>query len=696
MAGNIILPILSTFNAKGTEQAQQSLKDLSKSVSGMTKHLMAGYGAYRLYGAGLDFIKSSLSAANDLQRTQNGLFTVFGSMTPVMQTYVANSEKIGLSHAEVARSATLLGALFRNLNFPLAQTAAQTQKIINISADLASTYGGSTTDAITAITSAFKGIFRPLERYGVGISANMVKTELAAKGMGKLRGEALLSATMQQRYLDVVAKTTLAHGAFERQLGSLFEQEQILNAVFTDLKATIGTALLEPIGALAAVMVKLTEDVGPHLTLFFNVLAGVLTGGTGNFDGFSNSILTFIDSISALVAGLGPGILFAIQTFLALLAPIIAITTAVKAAVFSFKLMTVVMTFTKTAALKYAAANALAAGSTVAEGEAAAAAALKVEGLAAAEGTAAVASEGLAVAMASTGVGAIAVGIGVLTASLLGLSAAAGSVMVNKPSAAAEQLGNEAYQKVAKFWGGFSKSDIGDTTATARNAFVASKARDAQRNAIAVQMAKEKKNAAIKAAQEIKLQTQDQLKIIQDAMGQSGSGKAVDPLLKAANAIRQQFKNASNSVGDALSAAYKSIAGAFDVTQMGFSSDVISQNMSRFLDRLKTFQGYLKQLRGMGLDQTLYNQIASAGPINGLAVAQAFAGSPDLIGQANAAYSGVGSIAKDIAKSTLNAAQQNIYNISVDGGVGSGTTIGKGIVEAIKAYERTNGKGWRG
>jgi hypothetical protein len=39
---------------------------------------------------------------------------------------------------------------------------------------------------------------------------------------------------------------------------------------------------------------------------------------------------------------------------------------------------------------------------------------------------------------------------------------------------------------------------------------------------------------------------------------------------------------------------------------------------------------------------------------------------------------------------------QNVYNINVDGGVGSGATIGQAVVEAIKAYERTSGPVWQG
>jgi hypothetical protein len=67
----------------------------------------------------------------------------------------------------------------------------------------------------------------------------------------------------------------------------------------------------------------------------------------------------------------------------------------------------------------------------------------------------------------------------------------------------------------------------------------------------------------------------------------------------------------------------------------------------------------------------------------------------------NAGYSEFGNLAGQIATTGTNAmfgsqAQQTVYNINVDGGVGSGATIGKAIVDAIKAYERTSGAVWQG
>jgi hypothetical protein len=66
----------------------------------------------------------------------------------------------------------------------------------------------------------------------------------------------------------------------------------------------------------------------------------------------------------------------------------------------------------------------------------------------------------------------------------------------------------------------------------------------------------------------------------------------------------------------------------------------------------------------------------------------------------NAGYSEFGTLAGQIATTGTNSlfnreAQQTVYNINVDGGVGSGSTIGKAIVDAIAAYERTSGAVWQ-
>jgi hypothetical protein len=83
-------------------------------------------------------------------------------------------------------------------------------------------------------------------------------------------------------------------------------------------------------------------------------------------------------------------------------------------------------------------------------------------------------------------------------------------------------------------------------------------------------------------------------------------------------------------------------------------------------------------------------------------LAQALAGAGGgTISELNQAYGEFGGIASEIAgvgtRSAFgNQAVVNNYNIEVNGGVGSGPTIGRAIVDAIKSYERTSGAVWQG
>jgi hypothetical protein len=66
----------------------------------------------------------------------------------------------------------------------------------------------------------------------------------------------------------------------------------------------------------------------------------------------------------------------------------------------------------------------------------------------------------------------------------------------------------------------------------------------------------------------------------------------------------------------------------------------------------------------------------------------------------NAGYAELGTLASDIGMTGTQSlfgtqAQQNIYNINVRGGLDSAPAIGKAIVDAIKAYERTSGAIWQ-
>lgn len=156
-----------------------------------------------------------------------------------------------------------------------------------------------------------------------------------------------------------------------------------------------------------------------------------------------------------------------------------------------------------------------------------------------------------------------------------------------------------------------------------------------------------------------------------------------------------------DSVKSTFAGIKSSILGAFDLTQLGGSTNAITRNMDKLLTRLRSFATNVKSLASMGLNPALLQQIISAGPIAGARLAEGLAmGGAEGLSAINAGYAEFGALSSQIATTGTNSLfngepQQSIYNINVDGGVGSGSTIGKAIVDAIAAYERTSGAVWQ-
>jgi hypothetical protein len=124
--------------------------------------------------------------------------------------------------------------------------------------------------------------------------------------------------------------------------------------------------------------------------------------------------------------------------------------------------------------------------------------------------------------------------------------------------------------------------------------------------------------------------------------------------------------------------------------------------MDKLLIKLKSFATNVSKLSSMGLNSALLQQVISAGPMAGARLAESLVmGGTNSLAAINAGFSEFGVLSGQIAQTGTeslfnNQAQQSIYNINVDGGVGSGATIGKAIVEAIRAYERTSGAVFQG
>jgi hypothetical protein len=158
----------------------------------------------------------------------------------------------------------------------------------------------------------------------------------------------------------------------------------------------------------------------------------------------------------------------------------------------------------------------------------------------------------------------------------------------------------------------------------------------------------------------------------------------------------------ANSVTTTFARIKNSIMDSFTLPALGNSTDSIIRNMDKLLVRVKAFSSNITKLSGMGLDPKLLQQVINAGPIAGAKLAaNLVAGGVGGLSAINKGFAELGGAASEIGTTGTQAifgteAQQTIYNLTINGGLDSSASIGKAVVDAIKAYERTSGVVFQG
>jgi hypothetical protein len=183
--------------------------------------------------------------------------------------------------------------------------------------------------------------------------------------------------------------------------------------------------------------------------------------------------------------------------------------------------------------------------------------------------------------------------------------------------------------------------------------------------------------------------------------------QAAEEAARKEQEILDKRQKAFESFNDAVKSLFgqikDSIMSSFTLPDLGNSVNSISKNIQKLLTRTREFAKNITSLSQQGLNDVLLQQVIGAGPMEGGKLAAALAGAGGgFIGQLNQAYGEFSGIASGIADVGTQAAfanqsiVNNYYEIEVSGGVGSGPSIGKAIVDAIKSYERTSGAVWQG
>lgn len=255
---------------KGLDQTGDSVQGVGKKASKFAVPAAAVVGGLALMA------KSALDSASVLQQSTGAVQSVFGKYArDVSKQAKTAATGVGLSISSYQNMAVVLGAQLKNTGTPMDQVSGKTSDLIKKGADLAAMFGGTTSDAVEAISSLMRGERDPIERYGVSISQAAIDAFEASKGLTHLTGAAKKQADGQATLALLTKQTASATGQFARETNTAAGATEISNAKFENAKALMGTKLLPVIAKVKGVMGDLFGLISSHITTV-QILAGVI------------------------------------------------------------------------------------------------------------------------------------------------------------------------------------------------------------------------------------------------------------------------------------------------------------------------------------------------------------------------------------------------------------------------------------
>ena len=763
---NMFLNIVSTFKGNGISSANKQLGEFGRATSGLGSTLGkvgAAIASFGIAAKAIKFTKESIDSARDLERNIFSVKTIFDEFSPAIEKFTLNAENLGLAQKDAAKASTFLGSVLKQSGFSMEFVTAETQKLVSLGVDLAATYGYDVQEALLGMTALFRGEYDPIEKFGVAMKQSEINAELAARGQDKLEGAARRNAEQTIRLELLYQRAADATGAFTAQSGNLYVEQKKLQAQFENMQATVGTQLLPVMGELVAALKPLVDELTPRLTqavtdslpaleVFIQFIkdTGDATTTTGQTMGFlADSVgatFKFISSnfgvlvqFAILLGTVTTALrLFAIASAFVVANPVTAaLLLAGGAFIFGADAAKRLTDNTNLAGASLEAFNGI--GDKTAktgvymggkfgrlaldfaeasdeskrlQTEVARADKARLDNLKAQVNgiriSAAYAANELRRMAQQAGVklGGGDAGDGAGAAGTPPPSAGGGAAarQIDTVSSVLKKEGVLAKRESKLLNAGVSAgfADLIVSTAKTKKTFQKELAKVSSPAGLQKQQAKFNKTAAGIA----ELAAAASAAAAEMAAAQEAAARAAQEAAAAEAAALAERERIYNSFLDSVKSTFASIKnailGAFDITELGGSTNAIIRNMNKLLSKVKDFSRNISQLATMGLDPALLQQVIQSGPMAGARLASALvAGGAGALSEINAGYGQLGSLASEIATTGTQSLfgqgkQETIYNINVSGGVGSGATIGKAIVDAIKDYERTSGAVWQG
>lgn len=220
-------------------------------------------------------VANGVRGASDLEQSIGAVDAVFKSSADQIHNWAKSAANdLGLTRNEYSELATLMGTQLKNGGTALDELGGKTNDLMVLGSDMAAMFGGSTADAVGALSSALKGERDPIEKYGVSLKQATIDAKAAELGFTKVGGSLTDEAQQAATLALIMEQTADAHGTFAKESDTLAGKQQRLQATLGNLSTRIGMIFLPLISTIASF-------IGDRVMPVMESWAGVLERNLG-------------------------------------------------------------------------------------------------------------------------------------------------------------------------------------------------------------------------------------------------------------------------------------------------------------------------------------------------------------------------------------------------------------------------------
>lgn len=208
----------------------------------------------------------AFSMAADFQDALGATEQIFKDNSDTVQNWANNLDtSYGIAKKEALSYSNLMGSMLINIgNLTEKEASKQSAKLIELAGDLTAMYGGTTQDAVRALTGALKGNNTMLDNYGMAVNEALIKQKALELGLISGTSEMTLQAKQAATLALIWEQTGAAQGQAAREADGASGAMRAFRTEVSNLSTELGEVLL-PI--ITPIISKLSDFVGSLRTL---------------------------------------------------------------------------------------------------------------------------------------------------------------------------------------------------------------------------------------------------------------------------------------------------------------------------------------------------------------------------------------------------------------------------------------------